>query len=307
MLQRCFERRLMRIVVTGGQGQIARSLRERGGAAGVEVLPVARPDIDLARPESIHTALAALAPGVIVNAAAFTAVDLAESESERALAINGAGAGAVALAAADLKAPIIHLSTDYVFDGLLDRPYVENDAANPTTAYGRSKLAGEKAVAAAQPDHAVLRTAWVYSPFGKNFIRTMLSLAAQRAEVSVVADQRGSPTSALDMADGIIAVARQMIERPKASALRGVFHLVGSGEATWAEFADAVFAESRAVGGPSARVIPIPSSAYPTPAQRPANSRLNGDKILAAYGVRLPAWRDSLRTCVRRLLAEGAF
>jgi dTDP-4-dehydrorhamnose reductase len=297
----------MRIVVTGGQGQIARSLHERGGAAGVEVLPLARPDIDLARPESIHPALAVLAPDIVVNAAAFTAVDRAESESERALAINGAGAGAVALAAADLKAPIIHLSTDYVFDGLLDRPYVESDAANPITAYGRSKLAGEKAVAAAQPDHAVLRTAWVYSPFGKNFIRTMLSLAAQRAEVSVVADQRGSPTSALDMADGIIAVARQMIERPKASALRGVFHLAGSGETTWAEFADAVFAESRAVGGPSARVIPIPSSAYPTPARRPANSRLNGDKILAAYGVRLPAWRQSLPICVRRLLAEGAF
>jgi dTDP-4-dehydrorhamnose reductase len=295
----------MRIVVTGGKGQISRALRERGDAAGVTILPLARPDIDLIRPESIRAPLAALAPEVVVNAAAFTAVDLAESESERALAINGGGAGAVALAAADLKVPIIQLSTDYVFDGALDRPYVESDAANPMTAYGRSKLTGEKAVAAAQPDHVVLRTAWIYSPFGKNFARTMLSLAAQRTEIPVVADQRGSPTSALDIADGIIVVARQMIERPKASELRGVFHLAGSGEATWAEFAEAVFAESRAVGGPSARLIPIPSSAYPTPARRPTNSRLNGDKIRAAYGVQLPAWRQSLPICVRRLLAEG--
>jgi dTDP-4-dehydrorhamnose reductase len=295
----------MRIAVTGGKGQIARSLCERGDAAGVTILPLARPDIDLARPESIRASLVALAPDVIVNAAAFTAVDLAESEAERALAINGAGAGAVASVAADLKVPIIQLSTDYVFDGLLDRPYVETDVANPMTAYGRSKLAGEKAVAAAQPDHVVLRTAWVYSPFGKNFARTVLSLAAQRTEIPVVADQRGSPTGALDIADGIVAVARQMIERPKASELRGIFHLAGSGEATWAEFAEAVFAESRAVGGPSARVIPIPSSAYPTPARRPANSRLNGDKMLAAYGVRLPAWRQSLPICVRRLLTEG--
>jgi dTDP-4-dehydrorhamnose reductase len=295
----------MRIVVTGREGQVARSLRERGAAAGVEILPLARPEIDLARPRSIQAPLSALRPDAVVNAAAYTAVDRAESEREQAFAINATGAGAVAAAAAALGVPVIHLSTDYVFDGALDRPYVESDVPNPMTAYGQSKLDGERMVAAAQPDHAILRTAWVYSPFGKNFVRTMLALAAQRAEISVVGDQHGSPTGALDIADAILAVARRMIERPGTAELRGVFHLAGDGEASWAEFAEAIFDESRAVGGPSARVIPIPSSAYPTPARRPANSRLNGDRMQAVFGVRLPPWRPSLSACVRRLVREG--
>jgi dTDP-4-dehydrorhamnose reductase len=295
----------MRIVVTGREGQVARSLRERGAAAGVEILPLARPEIDLARPHSIQAPLSALRPDAVVNAAAYTAVDRAESEREQAFAINATGAGAVAAAAAALGVPVIHLSTDYVFDGALDRPYVESDMPNPMTAYGQSKLDGERMVAAAQPDHAILRTAWVYSPFGKNFVRTMLALAAQRAEISIVGDQHGSPTGALDIADAILAVARRMIERPGTVELRGVFHLAGDGEASWAELAEAIFDESRAVGGPSARVIPIPSSAYPTPARRPANSRLNGDRMQAVFGVRLPPWRPSLSACVRRLVREG--
>jgi len=295
----------MKIVVTGREGQVARSLRERGHLAGVDVVSLARPEIDLADPDSIHAPLSSLRPDAVVNAAAFTAVDLAETEAERAFAVNRRGAGAVAAAAARLEIPVIQLSTDYVFDGALDRPYLESDVTHPLTVYGRSKLEGERAVAAAQPNHVILRTAWVYSPFGKNFVRTMLSLAAQRAEVSVVADQHGSPTCAWDIADAILAVAKQMAERPETLALRGVFHLAGGGEATWAEFAEAVFAESRALGGPSARVVPIPSSAYPTIARRPLNSRLNTDKIRAVYGLQLPAWRQSLAICIGRLLADG--
>ena len=173
----------MRIAVTGRQGQVARALMERASESGAEILPIARPDIDLARPETILVALADLHADLVINAAAFTAVDLAETQSELASAINHRGAEAIAAAAASLKMPVIQLSTDYVFDGTLDRPYVESDPVNPINTYGLSKLAGERAVAVAQPDHVILRTAWVYSPYGTNFVRTMLSLADQRSEV----------------------------------------------------------------------------------------------------------------------------
>ena len=256
-------------------------------------------------PETIPEALSALQVDLVINAAAFTAVDLAEAQSERAFAINHRGAEAVAAAAASLKIPVVQLSTDYVFDGTLDRPYVESDPVNPINAYGRSKLAGELAVAATQPDHVILRTAWVYSPFGKNFVRTMLSLAGQRSEVSVVADQFGAPTNALDIADGILVVARRLLEQPVASELRGIFHMTGVGQATWADFAEAIFAASQAVGGPFAKVNRIATSAYPTPAGRPANSCLDGAKLAAIYGLRLPPWRQSLPGSVSRLLQEG--
>ena len=295
----------MRIAVTGRQGQVARALIERGGAVGVKILPLARPDIDLALPETIPAALSALQVDLVINAAAFTAVDLAEAQSERAFAINHRGAEAVAAAAASLKIPVVQLSTDYVFDGTLDRPYVESDPVNPINVYGRSKLAGELAVAATQPDHVILRTAWVYSPFGKNFVRTMLSLAGQRSEVSVVADQLGAPTNALDIADGVFVVARRLLEQPAASELRGIFHMTGGGQATWADFAEAIFAASQAVGGPFAKVNRIATSAYPTPAGRPANSCLDGGRLAAVYGLRLPSWRQSLPGSVSRLLQEG--
>ena len=294
----------MRIAVTGRQGQVARALIERGDAVGVKILPLARPDIDLALPETIPAALSALQVDLVINAAAFTAVDLAEAQSERAFAINHLGAKAVAVAAASLKIPIVQLSTDYVFDGTLDRPYVESDPVNPINVYGRSKLAGELAVAAAQPDHVILRTAWVYSPFGKNFVRTMLSLADKRSEVSVVADQFGAPTNALDIADGVLVVARRLLEQPAASELRGIFHMTGRDVATWADFAEGIFAASQAVGGPVAKVNRISTSAYPTPARRPANSCLDGGRLAAVYGHRLPSWQQSLPGCVRRLLLE---
>ena len=294
----------MKIAVTGRHGQVVRSLIERSEGAGVQIIALGRPEIDLAQPQTIFDALAATRPDVVVNAAAYTAVDQAESETESALAINGAGAGAVASAAARLQVPVIQLSTDYVFDGELDRPYVETDQTNPLGVYGRSKLFGEEAVAKATPDHAILRTAWAYSPFGKNFVRTMLNLAKQREEISVVADQHGAPTSALDIADGVIVVAKQLAARPDDASLRGTFHMVSQNEATWADFAEAIFSVSRELGGPSARVIRIPTSSYPTPARRPKNSRLNCDRLAAAYGVRLPPWQAALPTCVERLLKD---
>jgi dTDP-4-dehydrorhamnose reductase len=294
----------MRIAVTGKSGQVARSLLERASAANVEVLTLARPVVDLTRPDEIEAALAALRAQAIVSAAAYTAVDLAENEPALAEQVNAAGAEAVARAAARLHIPIVHLSTDYVFDGTLDRPYREEDPTGPVSVYGRSKLHGERLVAAANPDHAILRTAWVYSPFGKNFARTMLSLADKREEIAVVSDQRGTPSNALDIANGIFAVVRNLIAKPQDSALRGVFHMTGGGETNWAEFATAIFAASTAVGGPSARVRPVPSSEYPTPARRPTNSRLDNARLAKAHNVRLPEWQGSLPETIARIVSQ---
>ncbi|PWB81509.1 MAG: dTDP-4-dehydrorhamnose reductase [Methylocystaceae bacterium] len=291
----------MRIVVIGKEGQLARSLVERGGA---EIVTLGRPEIDLEKPETIGPAIAASAPDVVVNAAAYTAVDLAESEPERARAINAVGASAVAEAAAKAGAPIVHISTDYVFDGSAARPYLESDPVAPLGAYGASKLEGERLVTAANGNSAILRTAWVYSPFGKNFVRTMLRLASTRDKISVVADQRGSPTSALSLADFVLAVARNLVASPEDASLRGVFHAVGAGEATWAEFAEAIFARSAEIGGPSAIVEPIPTSAYPTPAARPANSRLSTELIHRVHGVTPTDWRVALVQSVDRLVAS---
>lgn len=202
----------MRIVVTGLSGQFVLSMLERA-PEGVTVVALGRPQLDLERLETITPAI--MASGPEVNAAAFTAADLAESQEDTARLINGTAAGEVANAASTLGVPVVQISTDYVFDGSLGRSYREDDSVAPIAAYGRSKLEGERAVAAATPDHSILRTAWVYSPFGKNFVRTMLRLAETRDEVGVVADQAGCPTSALDIAERIFAVARNLTERPR--------------------------------------------------------------------------------------------
>ncbi|CAD7341493.1 dTDP-4-dehydrorhamnose reductase [Sphingomonadales bacterium 56] len=296
----------MRIAVTGKAGQVVTSLIERGAAAGHEVIALGRPELDLADPASVARALETAAPDAIVSAAAYTAVDKAESEGDLAHAVNGAGAGAVAEAARMLGVPLVHVSTDYVFDGTLDRPYVESDPTGPTSVYGASKLAGEQAVLAAHGGNsAVLRVAWVYSPFGANFVKTMLRLAGDRDEVSVVADQLGNPTSATDIADSIIRVATNMVSSSYPE-LRGVFHMTASGEASWADFAEAIFAASAAQGGASARVKRITSADYPTPAKRPANSRLDCSLIAKVHGVALPDWRQSLESVMARLHAESA-
>jgi dTDP-4-dehydrorhamnose reductase len=296
----------VRIVVTGREGQVVRSLIERGALAGHDIVPLGRPELDLAGDtDAIIAALDATRPDVIVSAAAYTAVDKAETERGPAFAVNQAGAAAIAAAAHRLDVPLIHLSTDYVFDGSKPDPYVESDPTGPTGVYGASKRAGEEAVLAAHDNVAILRTAWVYSPFGANFVKTMLRLAADRDEVSVVGDQRGNPSSALDLADGIIAVATNLVAGSD-PAQRGIFHMTGSGDASWAEFAEAIFEASAATGGPSARVKPIGTADYPTPARRPANSRLAGDKLARAHQVRLPEWRQSTATIVARLVRGDA-
>ena len=294
----------MRVAVTGRQGQVVQALLECAAGTGDTIVTLARPDFDLMQPAGLEVALAAAKPDVVVSAAAYTAVDAAESDRETAFAVNAAGAGAVAAAAAKLRIPVIQLSTDYVFDGTLERPYREGDATGPQGVYGASKLAGEQAVAAANDDHAILRISWVYSPFGKNFVRTMLTVAGQREELTVVADQHGAPGNAHDIARGILSVARNLVTRPDDRALRGTFHMSAAGATHWAGFAEAIFDASRRVRGPSARVRHITTAEYPTPARRPANSRLDSGKLASVHGVSLPDWRDSLPACVERLVSD---
>lgn len=295
----------MRIAVTGRTGQLVQSLLAQAEIAGVTVIPVGRPELDLAQPEGVRQALAATKPDCIVNAAAYTAVDKAEAEPDLAMRINGEGAGAVAAAAAAIGVPLIQISTDYVFDGRAPRPWLESDPIGPLSSYGRSKLAGEEAVMASGADWTILRTAWVYSPYGANFVKTMLRLAESRDEIGVVSDQLGCPTSAPDLAEAIIAMAKALVARPGDAALRGIFHAAGTGEASWADLAEAVFAASAALGGPSASVRRIATIDYPTPARRPANSRLDGSLLAARHGLRLPPWQNSVQTCVATLLAPS--
>jgi len=291
----------MRIAVTGRYGQVATSLAERARDGEEEIILLGRPEFDLAGDAgAIAAAIAAARPDVVISAAAYTAVDKAESEAAEAEAVNVRGAGAVASAAHSLGVPVLHLSTDYVFDGAKTAPYVESDPTGPTGVYGRSKLAGEEAVLAAHPGAIVCRTAWVFSPFGHNFVKTMLRLAADRDEVRVVADQVGNPTSALDIAEALLGLSRAVRGGNKAD---GIFHLAGAGQASWADFAEAIFAASEAAGGPSARVTRIGTADFPTPTARPANSRLNCDRLEREFGIRLPEWQPSTATVVRRLVA----
>jgi dTDP-4-dehydrorhamnose reductase len=294
----------IRIVVTGRHGQVARALTEAGPQLNVEVVPLGRPELDLGVPETIGFALTAAAPDIIVNAAAYTAVDQAEQEPERADAINATGAGTVAAAARSLGVPIIHLSTDYVFDGFKATPYSEADEVAPAGVYGASKLAGEQAVAVIAFDHVILRTGWVYAPYGKNFVRTMLALAQTRNEVRVVGDQLGCPTYAPDIAVAIIAVARNLLSKPNDPQLRGIFNLAGSGETSWADFAASIFAILARKGIRTPVLTPISSADYPTAARRPPNSRLDCSKLAHLHGIELPSWRSSLRSCLERLTSE---
>jgi len=294
----------MRIVVTGREGQVVRSLLERARGSDFHIELLARPELDLGGPpELVVEAVKAAEPDVLISAAAYTQVDKAEGERTIAFAVNEQGPRALARAARALDVPLVHLSTDYVFEGAKTSPYVENDATLPTGVYGASKLAGEQAVLEEHRNSAILRTAWVYSPFGANFVKTMLRLARDREEIGVVADQRGNPTSALDIASGVLRVTANLVSGDDASQ-RGVFHMTAAGDASWAEFAEAIFSASAEAGGPTARVRPIRTEDYPTPAQRPANSRLDSSKLADAHGVRLPEWRSSLKQVVERLVQQ---
>ncbi len=295
----------MRLYVIGAEGQVARSLCEAAERNPDIVFGHgARPAVDLLRPETLAQALDDFRPDIVVNPAAYTAVDKAESEPEQAFALNRDGARAAAEITAERGLPIVHLSTDYVFDGAKQGPYVESDAVAPQGIYGRSKLEGEQAVAAANPRHIILRTAWVYAPFGGNFVRTMLRLAAERDRLRVVDDQLGCPTYAPDIADAIVAVARCWAGSGWDLQLAGVTHLSGPDALTWCGFAREIMAGSAERGGRSVPVDAITTADYPTPAARPANSRLSTARLNSMFGVHLPPMAKSLDDCLDRLLRQ---
>ena len=293
----------MRIAVTGKSGQVVTALRER--AMGALILPIGRPEIDLRHPRDVLPLLQSIKPDALVSAAAYTAVDKAESEPDDARAINAEAPGYLAAAASELGIPIVHLSTDYVFDGLKATPYLEIDPTGPLGVYGSTKLAGEQAVAAATDNYAILRTAWVYSPYGNNFLKTMLRLAGERTELRVVSDQIGNPTSAFDIADAVLQVIHNLVAAPSAMKLRGIFHMTASGQASWADFAREIMASSAELGGRHADVVSISTADYPTLAHRPANSRLDSTKLSQEHQVTLPRWQQSARTVVARLVGSN--
>lgn len=293
----------MRILVTGREGQVARALRDAAAdAAGMEFLFAGRPDLDLERPGTIDAAVRAAAPDVIVSAAAYTAVDKAESEPDIARRVNAEAPGLLAAAARAAGARIIHLSTDYVFDGTLPGARVEDDPVSPLGVYGRTKLAGEDAVRAATPDHLILRTAWVYGPHGRNFLKTMLALAEIRSQVSVVADQFGNPTAAATIAEAILAILASWAKSAD-SGLGQTYHFAGSGDTSWHGFAAQIFATLAETGGPAVEALPITTADYPTPARRPANSRLDSGKFARDFGYRAEDWRTTVAETVRGLRA----
>ena len=281
------------ILATGGNGQVATELAARGAHR------VGRPEFDFDQPDTITATFDRLHPSLVINAAAWTAVDAAEKEPDAAYRANRDGPATLARLCARDGVPLIHISTDYVFDGTKDGPYTETDPTGPTGVYGASKLAGEQAVLDSGARAAVLRTAWVYNATGKNFVRTMLNVAQKTSTLRVVADQHGNPTHAGDLSDAILSVAARMAEW--ADSYAGVFHAAGTGATTWHAFAQAIFAEAARHGRPEPVVTPITTAEYPTPAKRPANSRLDCSKLDRVFGVQLPVWQRSLARTVAEM------
>ncbi|HXR00778.1 MAG TPA: dTDP-4-dehydrorhamnose reductase [Pseudomonas sp.] len=285
----------LRILISGQHGQVSQALQQSLKDLG-ELIVLGRDRLDLSQPESIRAVVREIKPDLIINAAAHTAVDQAQSEPELALAINGTSPGIFAEEAAALGIPFIHYSTDYVFDGSKDGMWNEADAPNPLGVYGSSKLAGEQAIAAAGGQYLVLRTSWVYSLTGRNFLLTMQRLLQEREKLSIVADQIGAPTWA-----GTIAQStRELIERWRdgTPGAWGVYHLTASGQTSWFGFAQAIGEQLTKAGKPCAILEPIPSSAYPTPALRPLNSRLDCSLLQRQWGVTQPDWHDALLECL---------
>jgi dTDP-4-dehydrorhamnose reductase len=293
----------VRLLVAGAQGQLARAMIELApSAADVTAFALGRPALDLTAPASVLKTLADFKPDVIVNAAAYTAVDRAESEPDAAMALNADGPARLAEAAERMGAVLIHLSTDCVFDGEKPEPYVEDDATAPVSVYGQSKLAGEEAVRAAAERHIIMRTSWVFSPFGTNFVKRMLQLASEDEELRVVDDRQGCPTYAPHLAEAILAVSRAVTAAPDLAPW-GTYHAAGVGAATWCGLARETMRASAAQGGPSVPVVPITTPEYPTAAVRPANSRLDCTKLTTAFGIALPPWQHGVAECVTRLRA----
>ena len=297
----------MRILLTGVTGQVGGALFEPLQTIG-SVVAADRSQLDLARPDSIRAALERLSPDLIVNPAAYTAVDRAEDERELAFRINAEAPGTIAHWAAGRGVPIIHFSTDYVFDGAGTRPWSEDDPTGPLCAYGASKLAGENAVRAAGAPHLIVRTSWVYAARGANFLRTISRIAQERTELRIVADQFGAPTSARLIADAVAGIVSTGGEglADRLAAAGGIINLAASGETSWHGFAVAIVEGLRMLGVPLTveRVMPIATADFPTKAKRPANSRLDLTRLKSAFGIIPPRWNAALAVELERLASE---
>ncbi|MCJ2094758.1 dTDP-4-dehydrorhamnose reductase [Methylobacterium sp. J-072] len=298
----------MDILVLGGAGQVGTELQALAWPAGMSVHAPSRAELDITDAGAVARALDARDYRAVINTAAYTAVDKAESDVVEAWRLNALAPAILAAATAAKKIPLVHVSTDYVFAGTKpDGAYAPDEPIDPQSVYGASKAAGELAVRSASPRHAIVRTAWVVSPHRGNFVKTMLRLAGERDALTVVNDQHGCPTSAADLAAALAVIAQRLAEDPDAPT--GTFHCVNAGATTWHGFAEAIVAGAARRGGRSIPVTGIPTSAYPTPARRPANSRLSTDSLTAAYGIAPRPWQAALDDILDRLVGpvrEGA-
>ncbi len=288
----------MQLLVFGAQGQVAQSLQALS-SDDIQIETLGRPEGDITDEALVHDVISELRPDVIVNAAAYTAVDQAESDEAGAYSVNEDGPLNLAKAAAEFDIPLIHYSTDYVFDGTKPSRYFEDDPVAPLGVYGQSKEAGEEAIRTTWNKHVILRTAWVFSPYGKNFVKTMLTLGKDRDALNVVSDQIGNPTYAPDIAAATLQIARNLVEAPNDTDLYGTFHFTNSGDASWYDFATEIFRQSETALGITCNVHPIPSSEYPTPARRPANSRLDCENLEEIHDVERRPWKQALEACMR--------
>jgi dTDP-4-dehydrorhamnose reductase len=295
-----------KIFIAGKHGQVAQALGRAYKLRSDNVVMVGRSNISVTNASDLLSAVMAFNPDVVINAAGYTAVDKAEDDKEAAFAINRDGARFVAAAAKAAGVPVIHLSTDYVFDGGKPAPYVETDPTNPLNVYGESKLAGEVAVASCSSNYVILRTSWVCSPIGHNFVKTMLRLARDRDEVAVVDDQWGCPTFAADLAAVIVSIGDKLASADDRSRFCGIYHASGAGETTWYRFAREIMAQSAAKGGPACRVRAIASREYPTRAKRPAYSCLDCSKIKRVFDITPAGWQISLEACLDVLIEKMA-
>ena len=290
------------ILVIGNTGQLATALAEQAGDR--NLICLGRPEVDFAQPVSLAAAMARVRPRLVINAAAYTAVDKAETDAEAAQQANATGPAELARLCALADIPLIHVSTDYVFDGSKGAPYLETDPANPIGVYGASKRAGEVAVLAACPKALVLRTSWVYGPYGKNFVLTMLNAAARLPQLRVVADQIGCPTSAPDLATAILAVVDRVLAGWQAD-YAGLYHAAGTGWTSWHGLAEFAVAEAARHGRPQPPIAALATADWPTPVRRPADSRLDCSRLQHVFGVTLPHWQDAVRRTVARVMEDA--
>jgi dTDP-4-dehydrorhamnose reductase len=288
------------ILITGASGQLGMALAAQATGA---YRAVGRPAFDFDHPETIAACFNDAAPWLVINAAAWTAVDSAEQNSDAAFRANRDGPGILARLCRDAGIPLIHVSTDYVFDGDKGAPYLESDPVAPLGVYGASKEAGERAVLEAGGPAMVLRTAWVFSARGKNFARTMINASRKTNALRVVGDQRGTPTAAEDLAAAILAIAAQIHDGGWQPGYQGVFHATNSGDTTWHGFAEAIFDVASPLGETRPVVTAITTADWPTPVRRPADSRLDGTKLAQVFGLHLPDWRDATRRVITAMLA----